>query len=311
MFELHMEKLTALLQRENLSLGEYTLRCEMEQSGKSRAQVMARMEGMLGVMRQAAAEATERPVHSVSGLTGGDAYRYNMYRQGGKSICGPVMSAAVAMALSGSEMNASMSRIVACPTAGSCGIVPAALLAVAQERHKTQEELLLSLFTAAGIGIVIGSRATVAGAEGGCQAECGAAAAMAAAGVTELLGGSADQAFHAAAMALKNEMGLVCDPVAGLVEIPCIKRNAAGAALAILSADLALAGVQSRIPFGEVVDAMREVGEAMSDSLKETAQGGLAATPTGRRLQQQVTAASQTISQGLIADMIIEESRSL
>ena len=151
----------------------------------------------------------------------------------------------------------------------------------------------MALFTAAGIGILIGSKATVSGAEGGCQAECGTAAAMAAAAVVELLGGKPEQAFHAGAMALKNILGLVCDPVAGLVEIPCIKRNASGVTNAMLCADLALAGVKSHIPFDEVVGAMYEVGKSLPPALRETALGGLAATPTGKRLQEAVTKASE------------------
>ena len=198
---------------------------------------------------------------------------------------GEVASLAVGMALSCSEINASMQCIVACPTAGSCGIVPAAVLACAQSRGLDRECMVNALFTASAIGIIIGSRATVSGAEGGCQAECGAAAAMGAAAVAEMLGGSPEAAFHAAAMALKNVLGLTCDPVAGLVEIPCIKRNASGAMNALLSADLALAGVKSYIPFDEVVDAMYAIGKAMPQSVRETAKGGLAVTPTGMRLR--------------------------
>ncbi|MEG0470298.1 MAG: L-serine ammonia-lyase, iron-sulfur-dependent, subunit alpha, partial [Longicatena sp.] len=187
-----------------------------------------------------------------------------------------------------SEVNASMNRIVACPTAGSCGIVPAALLSTARKYNKTTEDLIDALFTASGIGLIIGAKATLSGAEGGCQAECGSAAAMGAGAIVELMGGTPRMAFHAAAMAFKNILGLVCDPVAGLVEIPCIKRNASGTVNAITCADLALAGIESYIPFEEVVDAMYDIGKNMSVELRETALGGLATTPTGLLLKKKV-----------------------
>lgn len=288
MFELNTEKLIALLEREKLSIGEYAIRTEMETHHVTREQVMRRMEQNLTVMRGAVQKAADSPIQSVSGLTGGDAFRYGQYAKQGKSICGNVIANAMTMALSCSEVNASMQRIVACPTAGSCGIVPAAVLSAAAEYGKKEEDILTALFTASGVGIIIGSRATLAGSEGGCQAECGSAAAMAGAAVTEMLGGTPEQAFHAAAMALKNVMGLVCDPVAGLVEIPCIKRNASGAVNALISADLALAGVRSYIPFDDVVEAMYQTGKLMSPRLRETAQGGLAATPTGKKLEEQI-----------------------
>lgn len=288
LFELNAEKLAALLEKEHLSIGAYTLRTEMEERGKSEEAVLKEMEKVLRVMQDAAEQGRNRPVQSVSGLTGGDAYRYNQAILANKVISGEMMSEAAAMALSCSEVNASMGRIVACPTAGSCGIVPGAVLSAAKKYGKSEKDILMALFTASGVGIIIGSKATLAGAEGGCQAECGSAASMAAAAVTEMLGGTVEQAFHAAAMALKNVMGMVCDPVAGLVEIPCIKRNASGTVNAILCADLALAGVRSYIPFDDVVLAMYEVGKAMSPSLKETALGGLAATPTGIKLKKQV-----------------------
>ena len=293
MFELEMERLLAVLEEEKISIGEYALRVETEESGITRREVLARMKKSLDIMRESTQRAQEEPIQSVSGLTGGDAYRYSSYIHNGKSILGDVLSEGVAKALSCSEMNASMSRIVACPTGGSCGIVPAVLLSVSEHFNKSEEETLMALFSAGGIGILIGSKATVSGAEGGCQAECGSAAAMAAGAVVELLGGKPEQAFHAAAMALKNVLGLVCDPVAGLVEIPCIKRNASGVANAMLCADLALSGVKSRIPFDEVIGAMFAVGKALPSALRETALGGLAATPTGKRLQKAVAKASE------------------
>lgn len=287
-FELSVEKLIGILEKEKLSLGEYTLRSEMEESEKSREEVLSEMAQVLATMREAASQGRERPVKSVSGLTGGDAYRYQQAIDSQRTIMGQVMSDSVSMALSCSEVNASMGRIVACPTAGSCGIVPGALLAAAKKFHKSDGEILMALFTASGVGIIIGSKATLSGAEGGCQAECGSATAMAAAAICEMLGGTPSQAFDAAAVALKNVMGLVCDPVAGLVEIPCIKRNASGAVNAILCADLALAGVPSYIPFEDTVEAMYKVGQSMCGALKETAQGGLAVTPAGIRLRNRV-----------------------
>jgi L-serine dehydratase len=191
-------------------------------------------------------------------------------------------------ALACSQSNASMGRICAAPTAGSCGILPAALITGAEELDCGEEEILRGILTAAAVGKIIVQNATVAGAEGGCQAECGAAAAMAAAALTEMAGGAPEQSLHAAAIAIKNIMGLICDPIAGLVESPCSKRNASGVLNALSSADLALAGVESIIPFDEVVDAMYTVGLAMHPDFKETARGGIAATPTGKALAKTI-----------------------
>ena len=186
------------------------------------------------------------------------------------------------------EFNAAMGRIVAAPTAGSCGILPAALLTMQAEKQIPERDCVMSLFTASAVGMVIANNASLAGAQGGCQAECGSAAAMAAAAIVELAGGTPKMAEHAIAIAIKNILGLVCDPVAGLVEIPCIKRNASGVAGAFVAAELALAGIESAIPADEVIWTMKKVGDAMSSTLKETAEGGLAATPTGRRLHEHV-----------------------
>ena len=191
-------------------------------------------------------------------------------------------------ALKVAECNACMKRIVAAPTAGSCGVLPAVLLPLAEERGIAQERILEALFLAAGFGQVTAARASVAGAEGGCQAEIGTASAMAAAALTHVMGGSAGQCADAFAMALGNLLGLVCDPVAGLVEVPCVKRNVVGAMNAVSAANMALAGIQSRIPADEVIDAMAEIGAALPTSLRETGLGGLAATPTGQRIAQQL-----------------------
>ena len=290
MFILEAEKLAGYLEREKLRLCDYALMQEMEAGTGSRQQLRERMAQALTVMERSARKARKEPVRSVSGLTGGNACLYESYREAGKSILGDTVSLAAAMALSCSELNASMQCIVACPTAGSCGIVPAVILSCAETTGLDRERMIDGLFTASAVGILIGSRATLAGAEGGCQAECGSAAAMGAAAVVEMLGGTPDMAFHAASMALKNVLGLSCDPVAGLVEIPCIKRNASGAVNALLSADLALAGVKSYIPFDEVVDAMYAIGRSMPSEIRETAKGGLAMTPSGQRMRRQTEA---------------------
>lgn len=287
MFILEAKQLVAYLEEKGMSLWEYALHEEAENSGRSEQDIREQMEKTLEVMERSTRAARENAVYSVSGLSGGNARKYEQYLKEGKSLLGNTASLAAAMALSASELNASMQCIVACPTAGSCGIVPAVLMACAEEKGLSREVMLNGLFTASAVGIIIGSRATLAGAEGGCQAECGSAAAMAAAAAVEMMGGTPEMAFHAAAMALKNVLGLTCDPVAGLVEIPCIKRNASGAVNALLSADLALAGIVSYIPFDEVVDAMYAVGKAMPEALRETAKGGLATTPTGRRLKEE------------------------
>ncbi|PWM39732.1 MAG: L-serine ammonia-lyase, iron-sulfur-dependent, subunit alpha [Clostridiales bacterium] len=288
MIEASAKGVLAACDERDISIGECTLREECERSGKSRERLLARMEEMLFAMRASVRPGLGEPLRSTSGLTGGDAFRYHRYCQDGEPLCGPVIASAAAMALSVSEYNAAMGRIVACPTAGSCGIVPAALLSVGEQRGKSDGELVMALFTASGVGELIAQNATIAGAQGGCQAECGSASAMAAAALVELMGGSPRQAFHAAAMSIKTVLGLVCDPVGGLVEIPCIKRNASGVANAILCADLALGGVESYIPFDDTVSAMDKVGRAMPAALRETALGGLAATEAGQRLAQKI-----------------------
>ncbi|MGI5893103.1 MAG: L-serine ammonia-lyase, iron-sulfur-dependent, subunit alpha [Candidatus Merdivicinus sp.] len=272
----------------SLSLSSYALREEIVRNGGTEESIRSRFSRMLEVMENSASHARKEPVQSVSGLTGGDAFRYEQFRMKGDSLLGDTVSLAVAYALSCSEVNASMGRIVACPTAGSCGIVPAAVLAVANSRQIPREKQIDALLCAGLIGQIIGEHACLAGAQGGCQAECGSASAMAAAAVTEMLGGNPDQAFHAAAIAIKNVLGLVCDPVGGLVEIPCIKRNAGGVVNAMLCADLALAGIQSRIPFDDVVAAMDQVGKQLPASLRETAAGGLATTRAGLDLAKKI-----------------------
>lgn len=269
------------------TLGALSIQMEQE-SGTARPDILARLHDMLQVMEAETENALYAPVYSVSGLTGGDGFLYESYRAAGKSLLGQIPALATAYALSASETNAAMGRIVACPTAGSCGIVPACVLAVSRSKNIRREKVLEALACAGLLGMLIDEHATLAGAEGGCQAECGSAAAMAAAAVVELLGGTPEMAFHAGAMAIKNMLGLVCDPVAGLVEIPCIKRNVGGVSTALSAADLALAGISSRIPFDDAVDAMNRVGKALPKALRETALGGLAATETGKAMQKKV-----------------------
>ena len=250
--------------------------------------LIRQMEENLTVMLEAIENGSKPGVKSRSGLTGGDAYRLKQTIETGKHLCGDLMSNAIQMAMAVSEINAAMGKIVAAPTAGSCGILPGALGALIKVRGISREEVALSLFTAGAIGMVVANKASIAGASGGCQAECGTASAMAAACIVELLGGTPEMAAHAVAIALKCILGLVCDPVAGLVEIPCIKRNASGVTLAFTAAEMALAGIKSAIPVDETIEALKRVGDGLPAALRETAQGGLAVTSTGQVLEQQV-----------------------
>lgn len=269
------------------SIGKAVLEDQAVQMEQSEEALMAQMEKSLQVMEKAVERGMDPQLRSTSGLTGGDAWKMMEY---GKScgITGSFMTGAMARALAVSEYNAAMGKIVAAPTAGSCGIMPGCLVSVMKERNISREKVIEGMFTAAGFGMVIAKRASVSGAQGGCQAECGSAAAMTAAAMVEMMNGSPKQAADACAIALKNQLGLVCDPVAGLVEIPCIKRNVAGIMVAFSSADMALAGIESRIPADEVIDAMKEVGDSLPCALKETAQGGLANTPTAKRMKESV-----------------------
>lgn len=269
------------------TLGALSIRMEQE-AGTSLPDILSRLDDMLRVMEAEAENALHAPVYSVSGLTGGDGYLYENYRKEGRSLLGEIPALATAYALSASETNAAMGRIVACPTAGSCGIVPACVLSVSRARKIDREKVLEALACAGLLGMLIDEHASLAGAQGGCQAECGSASAMAAAAIVEMLGGTPEQAFHAGAIAIKNMLGLVCDPVAGLVEIPCIKRNVGGVSVALSAADLALAGVTSRIPFDDAVDAMNRVGKALPAALRETALGGLATTESGKEMRKKV-----------------------
>ncbi len=275
-------------EEQGIKLSELVLKDQAAIAEKSEAELYATMERSLQVMKESVQEGLDKDKRSASGLTGGDAFKMNEALKAGKTMVGPFFGNAMVKAIAVAQTNACMGRIVASPTAGSCGILPAALLTLQEERNIPDKDLVMALFTASAVGIVIATNASVAGAAGGCQAECGAASAMAAAAMVELCGGTPKQAEHACAIALKNILGLVCDPVAGLVEIPCIKRNAGGVGNALVAAELALAGVESHIPADEVIVTMKKVGDMMSPTLKETAEAGLATTPTGKKLCEKV-----------------------
>lgn len=282
------KELLEICNQRGISLSEYAIQMEMENSESTREEVINKMKATLKVMIDSATEGIEKEVYSVTGLIGGDGYRVNQYLKKGETLTGTTTVMAMAMALSSSEVNASMGRIVACPTAGSCGILPAVILSAGSKLDKTEDELVMGLFAAAAVGTIIAMNATVSGAEGGCQAECGSAAAMGSAAVVEMMGGTPKMSLDAAAIVLKNILGLVCDPVAGLVEIPCAKRNAAGAVSALCTADLVMAGVESKIPFDDTVSAMYKVGKQLPAELRETAMGGVAITKTGLELKKKV-----------------------
>lgn len=274
-------------QEKNITISELVLSDQAKQTETPREELIAHMRDNLHVMQEAVTEGTAQDLKSTSGLTGGDAYKMQQYSKTG-GLCGSFFGNALTRALAVSEYNAAMGKIVASPTAGSCGILPGTILSLMEERELPEDVAVMALFTAGAFGMVIATKESIAGAQGGCQAECGSASAMAAAAMVEMAGGTPEMCGHACAIAIKNQLGLVCDPIAGLVEVPCVKRNAGGVACAFTAAELALAGIKSVIPVDEVIDAMREVGDSMPCALKETALGGLAATPTGVRLKQEI-----------------------
>ncbi|WBW98784.1 L-serine ammonia-lyase, iron-sulfur-dependent, subunit alpha [Oceanirhabdus sp. W0125-5] len=280
--------LIEICSKENISIAEYTIRTQVDTKGVEREEVIDKMRNNLKVMMESAEFALKNRVKSVSGLIGGQAKTLYDYSLNEQTLTGEFLVRAMARALSCSEVNAAMGRIVAAPTAGSCGILPAVIISAAEKLGKNEDEMIKALFTASGVGIIIAKNATLSGAEGGCQAECGSAAAMAAAAVIEMMGGTPEMALHGAAIVIKNILGLVCDPVAGLVEIPCAKRNLAGAVNALSTVDLVMSGVTSFIPFDDVVSAMYKVGKSLPCELRETALGGVATTETGILLKNKV-----------------------
>lgn len=263
-----------------LPLWDAIRQADCQRQGISPQQSWDKMAVMLQAMEDAdrSYQETDR---SHSGLSGGDGGKMARYIRAGKPLCGPFLSDVMAGALRMGECNACMKRIVAAPTAGACGVLPAVLLPYARQFQAGADRLVESLYVASGFGMVIAARASISGAEGGCQAEIGSAAAMAAPALVHLRGGTPSMMAHACAMAVKNLLGLVCDPVGGLVEVPCVKRNVIGAMDALSAAQMALAGIESRVPPDQVLDAMAEVGRSLPPSLRETGKGGLAATPFG------------------------------
>ena len=266
------------------------LETDMEERQVTEAQSWEKMRQTWEAMLESAVSyrAEQR---SRSGLVGGNGARMRAYAASGKAYSGDYVQEVIATALSVGECNACMRKIVAAPTAGACGVLPAVLVPLYQAGMVSEEQIIQALYTASGIGAVIGYRACIAGAAGGCQAEIGTASAMAAGALASIQGGTAAQIGHAVAMALKNLLGLVCDPVAGLVEVPCVKRNVVGAVNAVSCADMAMAGIESRIPVDEVIDCMGDVGRRIPMELRETALGGLAVTPTGRAIKEQMNQA--------------------
>ncbi len=283
----NVAELVELATSKNKKISDLMIEQEVEVTGRSREEVLAMMDRNLTVMEQAVDRGI-KGVKSHSGLTGGDAVLLQKYIEKGSFLSGETILDAVSKAVATNEVNAAMGTICATPTAGSAGVVPGTLFAVKSKLNPTREQMVSFLFTAGAFGFVVANNASISGAAGGCQAEVGSASGMAAAAIVEMAGGTPAQCAEAMAITLKNMLGLVCDPVAGLVEVPCVKRNAMGAANAMVAADMALAGITSRIPCDEVIDAMYKIGQSMPSALRETAQGGLAATPTGRELEARI-----------------------
>ncbi len=284
-----IQELVSAAENGGMKISELVLQDQAESMETEPEELYKTMQNSFEVMKKAVETGQKSDQRSMSGLTGGEGYAMKAYSEtadGG--LCGTFMTRAIARALAVAGCNASMGRIVAAPTAGSCGILPGCLVSLYEDRGFDEHDLVMSMFTAGAFGMVIANNACIAGAQGGCQAECGSASGMAAAALVEIMGGTPAQCADACAIAIVNQLGLVCDPVAGLVEIPCIKRNVSGLMIAFSSADMALAGVAPKIPADECVDAMREVGNALPAALRETAGGGLATTPTGLKLREQV-----------------------
>ncbi|WP_447402728.1 L-serine ammonia-lyase, iron-sulfur-dependent, subunit alpha [Lysinibacillus sp. fkY74-1] len=283
----NVRELVERAEQEDKLISEIMIEQEILITGRTREEIIQQMDRNLTVMEEAV-ERGLKGVQSVTGLTGGDAVLLQNYIAQGKSLSGDLLLDAVSKAVATNEVNAAMGTICATPTAGSAGVVPGTLFAVKNKLNPTREQMIRYLFTSGAFGFVVANNASISGAEGGCQAEVGSAAGMAAAAIVEMAGGTPQQCSEAFAITLKNMLGLVCDPVAGLVEVPCVKRNAMGAANSLVAADMALAGVTSRIPCDEVIGAMYRIGQSMSPNLKETARGGLAATTTGKAISKAI-----------------------
>lgn len=282
-----LKEITESAREQEKSFWRIIMENDMSERMVSEAESFDKMKQMYDTMRLAD-KAYDEKLKSASALVGGDGWKMKEAVERKKTMSGGFIGEVMGKALKMGESNACMKRIVAAPTAGACGVLPAVLVPLYEEERVSEDEVIHALYTAAGIGQVIASRAFIAGAAGGCQAEIGAASAMAAGALVFLQGGDEEQISHGAAMALKNLLGLVCDPVAGLVEVPCVKRNVIGAVNALSSADMALAGITSRIPPDQVIDAMKEVGESMHVSLRETGEGGVANTPEARKIKEKL-----------------------
>lgn len=282
-----VKELVALAESQQKPISEIMIEQEMLVTKRSREDIIAQMDNNLTVMENAIDRGLQG-VQSTSGLTGGDAVLLQNYIATGKSLSGDLLLDAVSKAVATNEVNAAMGTICATPTAGAAGIVPGTLFAVKNKLNPTREKMVNYLFTSGAFGFIVANNASISGAAGGCQAETGSAGSMAAAAIVEMAGGTPQQSAEAFSIVMKNMLGLVCDPVAGLVEVPCVKRNAMGAAKALVGADMALAGVVSRIPTDEVIEAMHKIGQSMPSALRETAKGGLAATPTGKALEAKI-----------------------
>ena len=269
------------------SISELMIATEIETSGRSRAEILDLMSENLKVMLASIDNGMTENT-SRTGLTGGDALKLDRYIKSGRTLSDTTVLTAARNAMAVNESNAQMGLVCATPTAGSAGCVPAVLATAIDKLQLTEAQQLDFLFTAGAFGLVIANNASISGAEGGCQAEVGSAAAMGSAALDMAAGGNPHQASQACAFVIKNLLGLICDPVAGLVEVPCVKRNAMGASFSLVAADMALAGIESRIPTDEVIQAMYQVGQAMPSAFRETAEGGLAATPTGKRLKAEI-----------------------
>lgn len=263
---------------------EVVLQADADERGVSEKESFETMRQMYQAMKEADLGYNPK-TRSASKMAGGDGQKLHDYNVSGKNICGDFVGQVMEKAIKMGESNACMHRIVAAPTAGSCGVIPAVFLVAEQEFSLSEDKMVEAMFVSAGVGSVIAENASLAGASGGCQAEIGSASAMAAAGLAYLQGGDGNQIADAAALALKNMLGLACDPVGGLVEVPCIKRNVSGAVNALTSAQLAMAGIKSAIPVDEVIDAMRRIGNEMPASIKETSLGGLATSPTAQQMK--------------------------
>lgn len=279
------EELLALCEKENKNIAEIMRLREIIYGERNADEVDLKMKKSLRIMRNSAHAPLNKIMKSVGGMIGGEASLLEKRRAEGKSICGNVLTKALIYSQAVLEMNASMGVIVAAPTAGSAGVLPSVLFALEEEFNLEEKILLEGLFVAAAIGCLLMKNASVSGAEAGCQAEIGSAAAMASAAAVHMMGGNAQQCLDAASITISNMLGLVCDPIAGLVEMPCQSRNAAGASNALTSAEMVLAGIKAAVPFSEMSDCMYRVGKGLPVELRETALGGCAATPTGCSLK--------------------------